>query len=73
MTPKWRLIWAVYTITAAATFLILEYIAIRDRTPGSVTLSEFGWSLMRNPVVNIAIIALLFWLLIHFAYKGRIL
>jgi hypothetical protein len=73
LSHTWRLIWTVWTIAAGGSFILLEFLALVDRKNHSVTLSEFGWYLMRNEVVNAIIIAFLVFLLIHFAYKGRIL
>ena len=70
---RWQLIWAVWTLCAFGSFLLLEFLALKDKTPGSVTLSEFGWHLMRHPVIHIAIAVFLGWLFVHFVFKGRII
>jgi len=50
---KWPLIWALWTVLAGGSFAAPEWFALRDKTPGSFTLPEFGWRLIRNPAVNI--------------------
>ena len=69
---KWSLIWTLWSIAFAGSFVVLEWLSLKDKTPGSFTYSEFGWHLMRHPVVNIAVIAFLVWLTIHFVFKGKV-
>lgn len=73
MTPGWKLTWTIWSIIVFGSFLILEFKSLKDKTPGSVTYSQFGWHLMKNDLVHIAVAVFLGWLFIHYVFKGRII
>lgn len=71
-----------YTVAWAGWFVyfgIIEYIALRDPNRGD-TLSEYVWYAMFQhgtdswrvrPAIGWMLMGLIFWLFIHFVFKGR--
>ena len=67
MKPRYVAAW----VTLAVAFLVIETLALLDRSPGGDTLSELIWEIVAIPVLWWVAAGFLFWLSIHFLFRGR--
>jgi len=67
MKPRYVAAW----VTLAVAFLVIETLALLDRDPGGDTLSELIWEIVAIPVLWWVAAGFLFWLSIHFLFRGR--
>ena len=59
--------WLVWTLAAAGSFIALETWAIRNKQPGTRTLSQTVWAL--RLVWRVLIGAFLVWLFLHWEFQ----
>ncbi len=52
-------------------FVVIETMALLDRSPNGDTLSELIWTAVEIPVVWWVVAAFLIWLVIHFLFRGK--
>ena len=67
--PKLRYVvaWGVWI----AAFIVIETLALLNRDPGPDTASELIWEIVAIPVLWWVAAGFLFWLSIHFLFRGR--
>jgi len=67
MKPRYVAAW----VTLIVAFLAIETLALLDRSPGGDTFSELIWEIVAIPVLWWVAAGFLFWLSIHFLFRGR--